>query len=392
MKRQIALMWCMLTFAAVAFAQPPVKLTLEHFNKRAAERMPTKEQLRYQEIPWVHDLAEAQQVAQAENRPIFLWGYGGRSPARQRPRRLLNVRQRAPCGHAERRAGRSSASPATSSRRISTTTIRPAIKDSPSAKLWRSITAQKELQGQGIWIVGPDGKVIGGMSAEVDGHPSERLGNGPGAPWQANPRFADAVVELLDRIAAEVRAGDASATPSRSRCRFAAPASNPTAACGSWRTTGPTAGWHSASRLTKDEWQAFAPLKIAVGTKWTLPDAVARQFASVLSPYADTRFRPRTGDLSIATLEAVVHSADERHARIRYKGHWKADWKHDDREHSIAAASAEGFAIYNLEAKAMRAFVLLFDGTYSYTSNPAQRHEPKPVAAVVRWRLKGNPE
>ena len=53
--------------------------TLEQLERRAATLLPTKEQLRYQEIPWVHDLAEAQQVAQSEKRPIFLWGYGGRA-------------------------------------------------------------------------------------------------------------------------------------------------------------------------------------------------------------------------------------------------------------------------------------------------------------------------
>src|SRR5262245_45200000 len=71
--------------------------------------------------------------------------------------------------------------------------------DDPSAVLWRSILRQKDLQGQGIWVVAPDGTVIAGMSAEVDGHPSDKTGNGPGAPWRANPKFADAVVELLDR-------------------------------------------------------------------------------------------------------------------------------------------------------------------------------------------------
>ena len=69
----------------------------------------------------------------------------------------------------------------------------------PSAVLWKAIVRQKGLQGQGVWVVAPDGTVLGGMSAEVDGHPSDRKGNGPGAPWKPNPKFADAVVELLDQ-------------------------------------------------------------------------------------------------------------------------------------------------------------------------------------------------
>jgi len=64
---------------ALAFAQaPPPRPSLQQLEARAAGLLPTKEQLRYQDIPWVHDLAEAQKVARAEQRPIFLWGHGGR--------------------------------------------------------------------------------------------------------------------------------------------------------------------------------------------------------------------------------------------------------------------------------------------------------------------------
>jgi hypothetical protein len=62
-----------------AVAQPSAsRPTLEQLQKRAAGLLPSKDQLRYQEIPWVHDLGEAFQIARAEQRPVFLWGYGGR--------------------------------------------------------------------------------------------------------------------------------------------------------------------------------------------------------------------------------------------------------------------------------------------------------------------------
>ena len=65
--------------AAAVVAQSPPRPTLQQLEARAAGLLPTKDQLRYQEIPWVHDLAEAQKVARAERRPIFLGGYGGRA-------------------------------------------------------------------------------------------------------------------------------------------------------------------------------------------------------------------------------------------------------------------------------------------------------------------------
>ncbi|MFO0807987.1 MAG: hypothetical protein U0746_05150 [Gemmataceae bacterium] len=77
--RTLAPTLLVLLIGAGAQAQPPAKPTLEQLERRAATLVPTKEQLRYQEIPWVHDLAEAQKIAKAENRPLFLWGYGGRA-------------------------------------------------------------------------------------------------------------------------------------------------------------------------------------------------------------------------------------------------------------------------------------------------------------------------
>ena len=78
MKIQITSIAGILIAGCFALAQP-TRPTLDQLEKRAAGLLPTKQQLGYQEIPWVHDLAEAQKVAQAEHRPIFLWGYGGRA-------------------------------------------------------------------------------------------------------------------------------------------------------------------------------------------------------------------------------------------------------------------------------------------------------------------------
>ena len=63
-----------------AVAQTPTpRPTLAQLELRAAGLLPTKQQLGYLEIPWIHDLSEAQTAARAEHRPIFLWGYGGRA-------------------------------------------------------------------------------------------------------------------------------------------------------------------------------------------------------------------------------------------------------------------------------------------------------------------------
>lgn len=45
----------------------------EELQRRVEIIKPRPEELKFQKIPWVLDLAEGQRIAQAEHRPIFLW-------------------------------------------------------------------------------------------------------------------------------------------------------------------------------------------------------------------------------------------------------------------------------------------------------------------------------
>jgi hypothetical protein len=144
--------------------------------------------------------------------------------------------------------------------------------------------------------------------------------------------------------------------------------------------------------LSKGDWAEWVPPQVAVGTRWRVSDAVARAFAPVLSPYADTRFRPRPEDLTAAELTTEVESIDRQLATIRLNGRWRADWTHDGNEHSLASATAEGIAVFDTEKKVIRSLLLVFDGTYSYTSRPGQSPRSQPCAAVIRWKLEGEAE
>lgn len=44
--------------------------------RRAAAIKPTASELKWQQIPWILDLAEGQRLARAEGRPLFLWASG----------------------------------------------------------------------------------------------------------------------------------------------------------------------------------------------------------------------------------------------------------------------------------------------------------------------------
>ena len=58
----------------LAAAEPPSNDDV--LAKRAAAIKPAPDELRWQQIPWVTDLAEGQRLAQTERRPIFLWVTG----------------------------------------------------------------------------------------------------------------------------------------------------------------------------------------------------------------------------------------------------------------------------------------------------------------------------
>jgi hypothetical protein len=63
--------------AAPAAAQAPFP-ALQALDRQAAPLRPTAADLRYREIPWAADPAEALRQARAEHRPLFLWAAGGR--------------------------------------------------------------------------------------------------------------------------------------------------------------------------------------------------------------------------------------------------------------------------------------------------------------------------
>jgi len=63
-------------FACGVFSGTTPRATNQELARRAAAIKPAPEELRWQQIPWVTDLAEGQRLARAERRPIFLWVTG----------------------------------------------------------------------------------------------------------------------------------------------------------------------------------------------------------------------------------------------------------------------------------------------------------------------------
>jgi hypothetical protein len=62
-----------LAIAGVLLAVGTSRAQEKNLMSRVAEIKPRPEELKWQRIPWVQDLAEGQRLAKAENRPLFLW-------------------------------------------------------------------------------------------------------------------------------------------------------------------------------------------------------------------------------------------------------------------------------------------------------------------------------
>ena len=58
--------------AGLALGQSEDKL-----SRIAAVARPRADEVKWQKVPWIVDLAEGQRVAQAERRPLFLWATAG---------------------------------------------------------------------------------------------------------------------------------------------------------------------------------------------------------------------------------------------------------------------------------------------------------------------------
>jgi hypothetical protein len=151
---------------------------------------------------------------------------------------------------------------------------------------------------------------------------------------------------------------------------------------GKLRTDGPIV--IDSLTLPAKEWSAFAPPRIEPGTKWSVPEEVARQFSRVLIPSSDQSAMPRPEDAKLARLTAVVESVENSRARIRLTGAWEAvHLQEGDAKRPLrGAATADGIAVYDVKHKAMRSLLLVFSGTYGRPKDEAVNS----AGAVVEWR------
>jgi hypothetical protein len=241
-------------------------------------------------------------------------------------------------------------------------------------KLFRSVQRQKD-QYQGIWIVSPEGNVLAGLH-----------------DFQSAQTWSQ---EVLDTIAAALKSYGPvqprkTVAPQTLRERgkgFQPDGKVSLALYSRYLHEGKADGPPVIDTLTldKSEWAGFLPPKPAKGTEWTVPDAVARKLVRLLSPNSDQSTMPRPEEATVATLKGLVEANDGKELRIRWTG--KIEARHliegDAARVSLAAATIEGVARADAEARSLQIVLLVARGTYRH-SKPYD--QPRQIGAVAEWQ------
>jgi len=327
----------------------------------------TSEELRWMEIPWLRDLAEAQRLAREERRPILLWTGGG-GPLDRSCGCAYGLR-RGPLSEDEV-VGRISANfvPVALDRDAASRAAGPA------GELYRSIHRQRPAY-EGLWIVSPDGRVLDAHSKP----PKERkiwsqavlytLDAGLKAFGPVEPRIVQPFSLFPHRGTGFTPAGAVSLAVSSRLIH-------------NGRPDGPVV--EDGMDLSAEEWAGLSPPSVAAGFEWTVPEALARRFCRALSPAGDVGTMPLPQDAKVAELKGVVESIQGNRAQVSLKGRWETEHFVDRKKEGPirCSASADGVLVYDFAGQRTVSLLLVFRGTYRHTP---PWDAPRQCGAVVEW-------
>jgi hypothetical protein len=242
---------------------------------------------------------------------------------------------------------------------------------------FRAVHKEKP-QYQGFWIVSPEGKVIAshhevksektwpqevlqvlqsGLDKELDREPRQYDWK-PANPYRGHAVMEDGSVNLALFV------------------RFVF----------SGKPSGP--GAFDSIPFSATDWAKFAPAAEAkVGTKWDIPDELAKQFCKCLSAKSDQTNVPRPHEVNEIEMHGVVQSIQDDIATLAYHGKIAAVHQHPfakEPKTNRGQASFMGFARYNLKTREMQTFTLAFDGTYH--AFPPHHERQYTIFAGVEWQ------
>lgn len=251
-------------------------------------------------------------------------------------------------------------------------------------------TVQKQRpQYQGLWIVAPDGKVLGGHQDMKDIADRNKWSKKVLADVEAGLKaFGDVKPRQVERVESFPHRGvgvrpDGTATLAVTDRLVLVKDLNkdpPRDALG--------ATILDSINLTAEELTSLAPADAKEGARWDVPEATARKFFPLLS-VADTTFRSPK-EVTSVRLAGRVEKAENGIAHVTYEGniagvhHGTKDEGKAGNKCSSEAKLLGGVGTYDVKAGKLLALTLVYDGqwrNYAPYDDPPAR-----FGAVVEWR------
>ena len=140
--------------------------------------------------------------------------------------------------------------------------------------------------------------------------------------------------------------------------------------------------------LTGAEWAALAPPEEGAGSRWAVPEPVARRFFPVLS-LSDTTFRSPE-EVTAVRLSGTLETVRDGVAHLAFEGHIAGVHHGTENEArkgqqcSSEARLLAGLGTYDIRAGKMLSLTLVWDG--SFRNYPPYHEPPSRFGAVVEWR------
>ncbi|HUG93160.1 MAG TPA: hypothetical protein VML55_20125 [Planctomycetaceae bacterium] len=249
-------------------------------------------------------------------------------------------------------------------------TIRdPASRES---RFLRPLMKQRK-QEQGLWILTPEGQVLGGFAGFGDmvGQTKKVIEDALEAFGPLEPRRAKAAPIQPYR--------GRGVSPDGSVCL---------AEC--IRTSDDALGFVNARSpvissvtLSDRAFRAFAPRRAVVGAKWTLPEDVAKQLARTSSPMC-YQHAPQPDWVTDVRIAAVVRRVDEGVARLSYEGRIASSHRVGRTTVSVQETELTGEGVYDLKTGTMQSVLLIGSGRLRWPEAP---EKVVTFDALVEWDL-----
>ncbi len=141
--------------------------------------------------------------------------------------------------------------------------------------------------------------------------------------------------------------------------------------------------------LSKKDFKAFAPEKVADGAEWTLPNSVAKRLCRIASPMC-YQHAPQPDWVKVVSIKARVSRIQNGLAVLRYEGKMSSQrLMKRGKLLSEQELTLEGEGVYDVGAKRLRSLRIVGSGTFRWPEEAPSKTVL--FDALVEWDV-GAPE